>query len=189
MKGINPNLYPRDGFAYKESDGVWIRGDTWAGVIARVRSYRIRQGLAAGNVEAEVMAQACAHNPGLCVDENAAYTQQVSRASLKNRILLWFLEMRQRKTKESIGIVSDSEARSRASVCAGCPRNTSLPDGCSSCRAAVTESRNQLIGDRFKDARIDSCDVLGEELNTTIHLDLVRVENAGLPGHCWRKRS
>ena len=188
MRSINPNLYPRDWFAYKEIDGVWIRGDTSAGVIVRVRNYRTRQGLPAGNAEVEVMAQACAHNPGLCTEENAAYKHQVSRASLKNRILLWFLEMRQRKTKESIGIVPESDARNRASVCAGCPRNAALPDGCSSCREAVKESRKQLIGDRFVDARIDSCDVLAEELNTTIHLDLVRVEHPDLPGHCWRKR-
>jgi hypothetical protein len=188
MRSINPNLFPSGGFFYLERDGVRISGDTWAGVIVRVKNYRTRQGFAPGNVESEVMAQACDRNPGLCTEENAAYKHEVSRASLKNRVLLWFLQMRTRKAQESIGIVSDSEAKNRASVCASCPRNQSLPDGCSSCRAAVKESRNQLIGNRYTDARIDSCDALGEELNTTIHLDLVRVENSALPGHCWRKR-
>jgi len=189
MRQINRNLFPRDGYFFKESDGVRIGADTWAGVIARVKRYRARAGLPPGNPEEEVMNQACDRNPGYCTTENAAYTHEVSRASLKNRVLLWFLQMRKRKTDESIRIMSDTDARNRAQVCAGCPRNQALPEGCSSCRAAIEESRKQLIGSRFVDARINSCAVLGEELNTTIHLDLVRVENSALPEHCWRKRT
>lgn len=189
MRQINRNLFPKDGFCFKDQDGVRIFAATWAGVITRVTNYRARHGFPIGNVEEEVMNQACKNNPGYCTDENAAYTHEVSRASLKNRVLLWFLQMRKRKESESIGITSDAEARSRAAVCAGCPMNQNLPSGCSSCKQAVEESRKQLIGSRFVDGRLDSCQVLGEELNTTIHLDLVRVENNALPGNCWRKRT
>lgn len=188
MRTINRNMYPRDGHYFKEQDGVRIGADSWAGVIKRVANYRARAGYPPGNPEEEVMAQACDHNPGICTDENQAYKVEVVRASLKNRVLIWLLQMRTRKEKESIGIVVEQDARNRAQVCATCPRNQSLPEGCSTCRQAVEESRRQLIGSRFTDARVNSCDVLGEEINTSMHLDLVRIEHPGLPEYCWRKR-
>jgi hypothetical protein len=188
MRQINRNLFPRDGFHYKESDGVTIRGDTWAGVIQRVVNYRARNHLPPGNPEQEVMNQACDRNPGYCTDENQAYKTEVVRASLKNRVLIWLLQMRTRKEKENLAFVNDQDAHNRVQVCAGCPHNQALPSGCATCKQAVEESRRQLVGSRFSDARVNSCAVLGEEINTSMHFDLLREDNPALPGHCWRKR-
>lgn len=188
MKSLNPNLYPRGGFFFKESDGARIFGDTWAGVMTRVAAYRKRAGYPPGDVVAEVTAQACQNNPTICVEENAAYTHEKNRASLKGRVLTWLAKMNAEKTKNPVAFVGEEEARSRATVCASCPRNQSLPEGCASCRAAVVESRKNLVGRRQEDARINSCATLGEELNAAIWLDRPRIEPGDLPGNCWQRR-
>lgn len=189
MMQINRNLYPRDGYFFLDSDGVRISGDSWAGVIRRVEGYRQRQGRAVGNVEAEVMAQACARNPGICVEENAAYKVEVNRASLKTRILMWFMQLVKRKASNELVFVSDQDARNRAYVCSRCQFNKPLPDGCASCRQAVKESRKNIIGGRFEDARMNACEILAEDLNTSAWLDQQAVDNGALPQHCWRKRT
>jgi hypothetical protein len=187
MIQINRNLFPRDGYFFKDADGISIRADSWPGVIKRVENYRKRNGREVGDVEREVMAQACQRNPGLCTDENAAYKVEVSRASLKSRLLMWLAKRQQTLASNPPTFVSEAEFKTRASTCAGCPLNQSLPEGCSSCRAAVNESRKAIIGGRFQDGRLNACSVLAEDLNSAAWTDEVRQENPELPGHCWRK--
>ena len=64
MKAINPNMYPKDGYRFKDPDGSWHHGDSWAGVINRVKAYRSRQGKPVDGVHDEVIAQACHRNSG-----------------------------------------------------------------------------------------------------------------------------
>jgi hypothetical protein len=187
MRQINRNLFPRDGFYFKESDGITIRGDTWPGVIKRVENYRKRNNFPIGNVEQEVISQACARNPGYCTEENAAYTAEVQRASLKSRLLIWMARRQQTMQSHPPKFVTDGDFRARAAICAGCPKNQSLPEGCASSKAAVNESRKNIIGGRTQDARLNACAVLAVDLNSSVWLDEDRVDDGELPGHCWRK--
>jgi hypothetical protein len=186
---INPNLFPAGGFWFQDADGAKIFADTWAGVVARVIAYRARANYPPGNPEAEVTAQACKRNPGLCQETDATYQAQLAKSSLKTRVLMWLSLLVQSKSSTPIEFVPESEARERARSCAGCPFNLGLSEGCSSCRMALEEARRAIIGGRAWDARLSQCALLGEDLNTSVWMERQRLADDRLPGHCWMKRT
>ncbi len=186
MKTVNPNIYPNDGYFFKDADGATHRGDTWPGVIARVKSYRRRANQPPGDPEKEVMVQACQRNPAICSEESEAYRVELNKATLKVRVMQWLgriLALPDRR------YVFEHDARNRTGVCAGCQFNQALPKGCSSCRAAVEESRKSIIGGRSQDPRAESCAVLGEDINSAAWIEQIADSNPALPPHCWRKRT
>ncbi len=188
IKKINVNLFPRDGYYFRESDGAKITAHSWAGVMRKVTDYRKRAGLPLGNVESEVSAQACSRNPAHCAEISDATTQQTLVSSLKGRVLQYLSFLR--RLGKDIPWVDAATAAARANVCAGCPQNTALPEGCSSCRAALKALRNGVLGRaRAQDARLNGCAVLGEDLPVSCHVDHDVVDNPDLPGCCWRRRS
>ena len=187
MLSINPNVYPKGGHTFTDSDGTKHAGDTWPGVIARVRRYRERAGLPVGDVASEVIAQACHSNPGLCREETAAYREQLNKSTLKTKVLKWLSTLRDLAKTQPLTFVSDEERKARASVCAACHGNQSLPTGCSSCVKALTELRKATIGARLADGRLNACAFLGEDLPASVHLEQTRVTNGELPANCWRK--
>ena len=189
-QSLNPNVYPKDGYLFQDKDGAKIYGQNWNGVIARVVAYRRRAGYEAGDPLAEVIAQACARQPVLCVQSNPVNEAQLKVASLKSRILGWLAGVRARRDAgEPPGFVNDAMAQERANICATCPRNTALPGGCGSCNAALKEIRQDILGTRPIDGRLSGCIVTGEDLPVTIYFNQTTVENGELPGHCWRKRT
>ncbi len=186
MRTVNPNLYPRDGYFFKDGDGLTVRGDSWEGVIKRVASYRRRNGRPPGDPAIEVMNQACARNPGLCVEESAAYKQKLGEANLKVKVLQWLQRILSLPEKQ---FVFTQDAQNRWAVCSRCPFNQALPKGCGSCLAAVEESRKNVIGARPQSDLVQACSVLGEDLNTAAWIEQVADGNPDLPAHCWRKRT
>jgi len=187
MLTMNSNIFPKGGHTFTDADGTKHPAQNWPAVMRRVRDYRKRRGLPEGNVEQEVIAQACANNPGLCREDNGQYQHALKKETLKSRMLSWLNRMKEQVSKEPIAFVSDEERKQRADVCASCPRNEVLPDGCSSCRKAAAELRKSIMGSRFIDGRLNACGILGEDLPTSSHLDQIRVSNSELPGNCWRK--
>jgi hypothetical protein len=186
---LNPNVHPHGGHWFQESDGTKIVGDGWAGVIARVKRYRERRGLPPGDPTQEVINQACQREPVICVHENPAYDNQLKRGNFKGSVLTWLSQAIIRRSRKELQFVEDAERQRRAQICATCPLNQEFNnDGCASCRAAVDESRKNLLGGKFKDARMKGCKVLGEDLQVATHLETVAEDNPELPGHCWRKR-
>jgi hypothetical protein len=183
VKRINVNMFPKSGYKFKAADGVLFTGSSWRDVIARVTDYRKRNNLPMGNVENEVHEYACLNNPEYCSEETLAQKEATRVVSLKGRVLSWLA----RTVKGPLKFVSQEEAKSRADICAGCPRNTAFSDGCSSCRAAVREYRKQILGGRQVDARVNGCAILGEDLPVSSHLDETRVNDSELPANCWRK--
>lgn len=188
MKRVNVNLFPKDGYIFVESDGAKIRGENWTKLMGRVSAYRKRAGLAQGDVEAEVMAQACARNPSHCAEVNEATIHQTKVASLKGRVLQYLSFIRGLLTGSRVPWVSPADATNRANVCASCPNNIALPEGCSSCRAAVRAMQKEILGGRRIDARLNGCSVLGESLPVSTWVEHDVVDSAELPAHCWRKR-
>ena len=186
MKAVNPNLYPSGGYVFIDADGVSIRGDSWPGVIKWLKNYRARSGQSSGDPEKEVMAQACKNNPALCTEESEAYRVQLKESNLKSRVLGWLQRILALPEKR---FVFEHDARNRTGVCASCPFNKALPKGCSSCRAAVEESRKNIIGGRSQDSRAESCTILGEDINSAAWIEQVADANPDLPPHCWRKRT
>ena len=189
---INPNLYPKDGFWFKERDGVKISAGTWAGVVTRLAAYRTRAGYPPGNPREEVMRAACERNPGYCSEDSPAYNVALKIASLKGRVLKWFGDLRSLRKRTPINLVDDHAAQRRLNICRTCPMNQEIQESCSSCRTVVKEMRAEILkGDKPVGGPLiqHACAVLGEDLPTSIYLDSVTVENAELPAHCWRKRT
>lgn len=187
IQRINVNLYPKDGYFFKDSDGTVLRAGNWSGVIKKVREYRQRAGLSPGDPTTEVIAQACTRNPSFCYQKTTVSV--APQVTVKARALQW-LNSILRTPKDQLQYVQPAEAKARAVICAGCPMNQSLGvTSCSSCKQAFTEFRKQLLGAaRVRDSRLGGCAALGCDLMTAAHLDEVRVDSAALPGHCWRKK-
>lgn len=185
MNSINPNIYPKDGFFHIEADGTKIAGQNWHGVIVRVRNYRRRAGLPAGDPETEVINQACVRNPVLCRHDNGVRIEQTKKASLKTRTLKWLSEIR---ALGPLDYTEESTVQARANICAGCPMNQEIGSGCSSCKEALAENRKEILGRKFRDSRLHSCMVLGEDTHVSVWIEQQTVESGELPGHCWRKR-
>lgn len=186
MQTLNPNVYPKGGHYYKESDGTKLVGQTWSGVVSRVANYRKRAGLPPGNPQQEVIDQACARDPGLCRNDNGVRAEQTKRASLKSRVLQWLALA---KAHNESPCVPDEVARARASICAGCPLNTEIGQGCGSCKQALGEARKEILGRTRQDSRLHGCAETGEDNCVAVWLERPTIDSAALPGYCWRKRT
>lgn len=191
MMRIRANIYPKGGHRFKERDGATLVSQSWAGVVARVRAYRKRNGIPAGDPERDVTEQTCVNNPSACYSDDGQYVATLKVTNLKSRVLAWFSQLRAQAAREPLLIGDQENATNRANVCAGCPQNAALPDGCSSCKAAVRELRISIIGSLPADGRLvhHGCNILGADLATQVWLDLITVDNPDLPPCCWRRRS
>ncbi len=193
MQRINVNLYPSaGGYTFLESDGTRIVGQSWRGVVQKVRDYRARNGLPTGDAEAEVEQQACARNPNLCAATQRIGREPVREQSLKARVIRWMAELDRDLGGDGVKArVPDAEAKRRATICATCPANAQLPPGCAACREAVAGYRKNILGRNAPvlDARAEACGILGIHTPTAACLDEAAVENAALPAHCWRKKT
>lgn len=189
MKAINPNIYPKGGYVFRDPDGSRHTADSWAGVIARVKRYRKRQGRPEAGVDEEVVNQACQQNPILCSEVHPANAEQLRRVSLKGRILLWLGKLREAKTKNPLVFVNDSLHAARVDVCSRCPKQAGLPEGCGSCRQALRALAEDVVGRRALDTRVAACSVLGEYLPVSTWIEAVTIPNPELHWECWRKRS
>lgn len=179
---IKVNLSPKDGYFYKEADGVILRANTWTGVIARVTDYRKRNNIPLGDPAADVNGQACSRNPAICSQSDSESQRQAKKkVSVKGRVLAWLSKLKKPE------FVQASEAKARADICARCPRNVPLADGCSSCKAAVKEYRAAILGGKPQDKRLNACAELGVDTCVSTWLDETRIDNPDLPAECWRK--
>lgn len=187
---IRVNIFPKEGHSFTEKDGTVLNANDWNSVIRAVRNYRRRNGLPAGMPADEVHEQTCAKNPSICYNAKDETTvKELKKASLKGRVLRWFSELLRNRDKNPINFVPDEEARAREDVCQKCPNNIALPDsGCGPCKKAIREQRRSILGGRPEYRRLNTCSVLGEDLQSSVHLDLLVVDNHELPQHCWRKR-
>lgn len=189
MKGINPNIYPKDGFWFKESDGARIFGDSWAGVVARVIAYRRRSKIPEGNARQDVITQACQRNPNLCIEDNGVTQAIRKRASLKSMILNWMIRLLERKTKSGLDYVDAGTQARRAEVCIKCVKNAPISSGCASCEATLKAQRENLLSGRPASKNIFACSELGEYIPVSSWLDEQALDNDALPEECWRRRS
>jgi hypothetical protein len=187
MLRINVNLYPKDGYFFKDQDHTTLRGANWSEVVRKVVEYRKRAGLPPGKPAEEVMAQACQRNPSYCHETNRVVPPP--RVTAKALALQWLFGI-SKTPKAELEFVTPDEAKSRAGICATCPKNSSLGvSACSSCKQAFSEYRKNILGDsRIRDGRLGGCAVLGADLTTATHLDEVRIDNGDLPQNCWRKK-
>jgi hypothetical protein len=190
MKQLNPNISPHDGYYFRDTDGSTHHAAGWSGVIARVIAYRKRQNRPTETTEKEVIEQACSRTPVICVEDNGATRAAQSVASLRTRVLRWLLLKKSEREKSELRFINADLHAARTDVCIRCPVDKSMPGGgCGSCRAAVREMQEAVVGARTTDSRITACPFLGEHLPVSTWLDEPAVANPDLPPECWRKRS
>jgi hypothetical protein len=199
MRRINLNVIPSSGYVYTDSDGTPHRGMSWQAVIKRLEMYRRRNKLPLGNPEADVLAQACKDNPGLCVEPKTREERKAIRRappppvpkkppSLKSRVLRWLGVIRELATNGQMGYVDRAAHDARVATCMKCKKKGVLSGGCQPCEKALAGFRNEILGRRPL-AGPDACSVLGEDLQTASWLDQLTLENPDLPEHCWRKKT
>lgn len=186
---IKVNIFSKTGYSFRERDGTVLQANDWNSVIRAVRNYRKRNSLPEGNPTDEVHDQVCAANPSACYQQDEVTVRELKKASLKGRVLKWFSELIRSRVKQPIVYVPDEEARAREDVCQKCQFNVALQsEGCGPCKKAIKEQRKNILGGRTEYRRLHNCSVLGEDLQTSVHVELEVVDNHELPGHCWRKR-
>lgn len=189
MRKINVSIAPKTGYFFTEKDGTPVHGTgSWRSVIARVSSYRKRNGLPPGDPRAEVNAQACEREPNNCHETQDPVTTAALRvASLKGWVLAWLSSIRAQG--ESVLWGDGENAAARTAVCLSCPAHTAIGvGGCGSCKKALTEVRRDLLGPRHLDPRAAGCVVLGEDCGVNVWIDQPTVDNPELPPGCWRRR-
>lgn len=186
---INTNIYPKDGYWFQDKDGARIFGQSWVSVFARVAAYRKRTHQPEGNVAEEVTVQACSRNPGLC-NNGVSVSPTDQSLPLKTRVLAWLNGVRERASKgDPPHWVDEGTAKTRIIICAACPLNKEIGSGCASCRAAVRELRNSILGGRYQDGRLQGCENIGEDTCVSVHIEQTTLDRPALPVNCWRKRT
>lgn len=189
MRRININLYPHNGYFFKNPDGTLLRSSKgWNDLIVRIKVYRKVNNLPKGDPLAEVNEQACQNNPSLCSEQDPPPPVPIvggNRRSLKGKALGW--QMETRRHKKQLVFVSPEEAKKRADICAKCIANVDVTGGCGTCRRAFAEAREDILSRRVIDSRLNACDKLGVDTAIASHLDEPRVNNPDLPAHCWKK--
>lgn len=185
MKRVNVNLYPKDGYFFKEKDGSVHRSTRgWGDLIGRVAAYRRRNNLPPGDPAVEVHTQACENNPGYCYED--ASPIPTPPRTVKTAVLQWVMNLRANKSK--VSFVAEPAPTNRASICASCPFNVALKEGCAPCARVISEARKEILGGRRVDGRLHACEKFGSDAATMVHIDTTTVERPDLPDHCWLKR-
>ena len=188
---VNPNLYPKNGFRFKERDGSRWKGRSWADVVKQVTEYRRRRGEEVGDVRAEVMAQACANNPNICVDNSPRQivTSKAGYAStLFQKVSNWLAQLVQKLQRKQLTLVDRQEAARRAAICAVCPKQLGIPTVCGACISQLSNFRRAILqGQPPVNAGLNGCSALGEDTQISVHLELEPTVNDDMPAACWRR--
>ncbi len=190
MRQINFNIYPPDGYVFRESDGSFHRSDGWKHLEEKVRDYRERNGLPVGNVMEDIMNQTCAKVPSFC-NENTPFVLQSNPSGMSHnqRVLSWLAAMLGYFRLKAIRRTDRAEAARRAEICKNCPMQAALNTSCGACVSMVGSVRQQIAdGDPLRHQNLHPCSVLGEDMVLSVEINQSPAVNPALPAHCWRTK-
>lgn len=89
MKDIIWNLYARGGYTFVDADGVKHEGRDWDDLFSKIEAYRKRAGKPIGDIQAEVVAEYCERQPGMCRDVGPSDVRGIRLDAKKNAVLAW----------------------------------------------------------------------------------------------------
>lgn len=188
MSEINKNLYPPDGYVFRETDGSHHRGSNWKSLEDRVRTYREINGLPAGDVWGDIEAQICVRIPHFCRSQTKTPVRRREGSSLNGRVTGWIGRQLGTKRAGRITFASDEEARRRAAICGRCPQQQALSKTCGDCLRQVAKARAVIFGRKpLVSQNLEACGVLGEDSTLAIHINQPSADPNGLPADCWRR--
>lgn len=204
---FNSNLHPPLGHVFKEKNGTKFRGTSWPNVEDKITEYRRVNDLPIGDVHAEVMAQVCRSSPSYCREAGAqraplqprpqrtpdaprpAVHVPAGKGNVVARATNWIHALLAAKRKGGITFVSTPEARRRASICAGCPKQTSVTGSCGGCMTVLKAAKGVILaGHAPVEKAIAGCKVLGEDTSVSVFIVQGASEDGELPANCWRRQ-
>lgn len=186
---LNFNLYPPDGYCFTERDGTRIRGESWRDLEARVRGYRSLNRFDIGNPLEDITVQICAKHGSFCRQPAPPVPAGgLGVPSFNQRVIEWFIRVIGLKRRGMLGRVDDVTANARAAICARCPAQLSLNHACEACLNSIKDGRKGLLdGAPSLHQNLLPCGALGEDCQTTVHVEQPPVTAAGQPANCWRR--
>lgn len=187
---MNPNLYPPNGYTFKDRDGTRHVANSWKGLEKKVKAYRELNRQEPGDPWREINDQHCANTPSHC--RNAASTlvspQGQAVPNFNQRVVEWLNRQLDRLRVNKLGKVSEAEAARRAQICQRCPAQRGLNESCKACLQGVRSARKVILkGGPSKHQNLLCCRVLGEDCVTSVYLEQPPVSAGELPAECWRR--
>lgn len=203
----NPNLHPPLGYTHKEGDGTKFRGSSWADVANKVRVYREQHGKPAGDVLADIYAQACKNSPSYCRDAGKprppsqprpprtpdaprpAVHVPAGKGNVVARATNWINAILGLKRKGGVNFVSTPEARRRVSICAACPKQSAVTGSCGGCMSVLKAAKGVILaGHAQVEKPILGCKVCGEDCSVSVYIVQPPLNDPELPENCWRRQ-
>lgn len=186
---INPNIFPKDGWVFRDANGTPHRSTSLRLLIATVTDYRKRNGFPVGSPEHEIVSQICSNNSGICKDASAPPPSVAIGGSLGAKILDWMEHMIADKRAGRLRRVSNEQAMRRAQICARCPRQSQHPTTCSGCLANLAKTRVALLDGRVPIHQgISACSIYRVDVQTQVHFEIGPEVFGGTPAECWHRK-
>ena len=185
---FNMNLYPPSGYVFTERDGTRHKGGSWKDLTAKVERYRALKGEPITGVWDEIMRQVCRTHPSFCGTVETVERRPGHSLTFNQRILEWLGRLLALKRQKKVATVSDEEAERRAIICSTCPKMKALSRACEACLVSVNRARKILRDEKpLNMEHLHPCDALGEDVPSSVYLNLPPSTVEGLPEHCWRR--
>jgi hypothetical protein len=185
---IKAGLTPRDGYRFRDTDGVVHEGESWAHLVRTVARYRATRGLPPGDPQREITEAVCQSDPKMC-HNGPGELGDGDRDAFHLRVMDWVIKRVQLMRSKRLRFVDGIKAGERADTCRACPYQQSFQRGCASCSSSVGALQNQVVGGQAKVSQgLLACAILSEDTHISVHLEEPRLNNLKLPGHCWRKK-
>lgn len=178
--------------------GVMLRAATEEELTRLIFEFRLRHGIAAGDIERELDLYYCTKWPNACHEEPSDRTPGGAHLppheSLATRIARWVTALAHAMPKGGYHLADKETAETRAASCHGCPKNVSWRGGCASCTQATSAILLSVRQMRktSRDGNLLGCLVTGQENQTAVWLPaptaITADQNLQLPERCWMKR-
>ncbi len=189
---------PPGGWRYPVAEGVMLTAINEEKLTNQIHEYRIRNGIAPGDIERDIDTYYCTNWPEACQKEPSDYTPAAPRAPAHeppmNRLTRWVTSLISRMPRGGYPLVSAGEAARRALICASCPANRPWKSGCPGCSSNVSSLLLQLRALRRTphDGLLFACTFGGWGNESAVHLavdqtPITEAQRADMPEKCWRK--
>lgn len=190
---------PPGGWHFVMPDGTKLTAINEEKLIQQIHEYRIRNGIAPGDIERDIDTYYCTNWPDACQKEPSDYAgpsapSSPPREPLVNRVTRWTTSLIARMPRGGYAMVPGAEATRRALICASCPANKVWRTGCIGCSSNVAALLMQLRGLRrtAHDGTLLACAFGGWGNEAAVHLSpsetaITDSQKSEMPEKCWRK--
>ena len=175
---VNEGMVCPGGPHFDVAKGITLHASTFDLLYAQITDWRIRQGIAPGDVRADVNQFICSRWPHACLpDGKDGPTEAMTHFPIGNRVATWAANKIREMPPGGYDLVDDSEAKRRATACLACPFKKPWQTGCQPCNVsteAILSSVRRLRKVSF-DNSIFACEVCGHDNPTACWLPMPAV--------------